>query len=171
MFASPFARSRFGAGVRARERARLRGQATDEMSAATQILLQTPPPRNRARAVKTVLVIDDNPHQRAILSRYLQFVGAKVIEASDGEEGVRLAREHRPTLVLLDLRMPVLDGWGAIRRLRADPATAHLPVVALTATPSDWARLKMAGFTSYLPKPIAPYTVLQEVERCAGRLS
>ena len=142
------------------------------MSAATQTILKAPPPRPARRgALKTVLVIDDNPHQRAILSSYLEFVGARVVEAPNGEEGVRLARELRPSLVLLDLSMPVLDGWGAIRRLRTDPATAHLPVVALTATPSDWGRLKMAGFTSYLPKPIAPYTVLQEVERCAGRLS
>ncbi|HEV2148925.1 MAG TPA: response regulator [Longimicrobiaceae bacterium] len=119
---------------------------------------------------KTVLIVDDNEHERQIFARFLGFVGGSVLEAENGEEGLRMAREHLPDLVLLDLTMPVMDGWEALRRLREDPLTGSIPVIALTAHHLDRAVLEEAGFCAYLEKPIVPVRVMQEVERCIGRL-
>jgi CheY-like chemotaxis protein len=119
---------------------------------------------------RTVLVVDDNEHERAIFSRFLSFVGGQVIEAANGEEGVREAQEHLPTLILLDLSMPVMDGWETLRRLQANPLTEPIPVIALTARHLEWERLAEAGFCAYLEKPIVPVRVLREVERCIGPL-
>lgn len=119
---------------------------------------------------KTILIVDDCDQEREIFSRYLQFVGGAVLEARNGEEGLRLAGEHRPDLILLDLSMPVLDGWETVRRLKRDPATAHVPVLALTAHHLEWRVLEEAGFCGYLEKPIVPFRVMEEVEQCIGRL-
>lgn len=119
---------------------------------------------------KTVLIIDDNEHERAIFSRFLQFVGGNVMDARNGEEGLRAAQEHLPNLILLDLSMPVMDGWETVRRLKANPLTERIPVLALTAHHLEWGRLEEAGFCAYLEKPIVPYRVLEEVEHCIGRL-
>jgi two-component system, cell cycle response regulator DivK len=119
---------------------------------------------------RTVLIVDDCEQEREIFSRYLEFVGARLIEACNGEEAILAAMEHLPDLVLLDLSMPVLDGWETIRRLREEPATADIPVVALTAHHLEWERLRDAGFRGYLEKPVVPNRVLEEVERCIGRL-
>jgi two-component system cell cycle response regulator DivK len=119
---------------------------------------------------KTVLIIDDNDHERHIFSSFLRFVGGTVLEARNGEEGLRMAQEHLPTLILLDLSMPVLDGWETIRRLKQEPLTDWIPVIALTAHHLEWGRLREAGFSGYLEKPIVPFRVLEEVEHCIGRL-
>lgn len=116
----------------------------------------------------TILIVEDNPEERNIFSAYLQFTGGRLLEAADGAEGVRMAREHRPNLILMDISMPVLDGWGAMSRLQADPATHRIPVIAITSHHLPRARLDAAGFCGYLEKPIAPYRVLEEVERCLG---
>jgi two-component system cell cycle response regulator DivK len=119
---------------------------------------------------KTILVVEDHPEERAIFSTYLRFVGGRLLTAPHGREGLRMAREHRPDLILLDLSMPVMDGWETIRRLREDAATSWIPVIAITAHHLEWERLEEAGFCGYLEKPIAPYRVLEEVERCLGSL-
>jgi two-component system cell cycle response regulator DivK len=80
-----------------------------------------------------VLVVEDFADNRDLLTEYLTFRGFAVIAAADGESALRSVREHRPDVVLMDLRMPGLDGWQATRRLKADPATATVPVVAVTA--------------------------------------
>jgi CheY-like chemotaxis protein len=120
--------------------------------------------------MKTVLIIDDNEHERAIFARFLGFVGGKVLEAGNGEEGLRIARRERLNLILLDLSMPVMDGWQTIRQLKGNDRTALVPVVALTAHHLPWKQLRDAGFAGYLEKPIVPVRVLEEVERIAGRL-
>jgi two-component system cell cycle response regulator DivK len=119
---------------------------------------------------RTVLIVDDSPEERDIFARYLQFVGGTIVQASHGQEGIERARELLPDLILLDLSMPVLDGWQTIERLRSDPATSHIPVLALTCHHLEWSRLKEAGFSGYLEKPIVPFRVLEEVEHCIGRL-
>jgi two-component system cell cycle response regulator DivK len=119
---------------------------------------------------KTVLIIDDNEHERAIFARYLRFVGGTVLEAEDGEAGLRVARSKHPALILLDISMPGLDGWETLARLRADPTMPHVPVIALTAHYLEPQALEAAGFCGYLQKPIVPYRVLEEVEACIGRL-
>jgi two-component system, cell cycle response regulator DivK len=119
---------------------------------------------------RIILIVDDNPEERTIFSTYLQFVGGRLLEAADGAEGLSMAREHAPDLILMDLTMPVMDGWEAMRHLREDPATAEVPVVAITAHHLPRERLEEAGFCGYLEKPLAPYRVLEEVERCLGPL-
>lgn len=119
---------------------------------------------------KLVLVVDDNEHERTILSRYLEFVGASPLEAADGAQGLQLARETHPDLILLDLRMPVMDGWETIRQLKAYPETRPIQVVALTGTRLNPLDLYREGFSGHLEKPSTPFRVVEEVERCIGSL-
>jgi CheY-like chemotaxis protein len=119
---------------------------------------------------RIILIVDDSEEQREILSRYVEFVGGRVVEAGNGEEAIRAAAEHMPDLILLDLEMPVMDGWGAVRRLKEDPATAATPVLALTGRRPGRGSLEQAGFCGHLEKPISPHRVVVEVERCIGRL-
>jgi CheY-like chemotaxis protein len=119
---------------------------------------------------KTILVVDDDPEERTIFASYLQFVGGTTVEASHGEEGVRIAREVHPDLILLDITTPVLDGWGTMEQLQRSPETADIPVIAVTAHHLGGERLERAGFCGYLQKPISPHRVLEAIERCLGRL-
>ncbi len=119
---------------------------------------------------RTVLIVDDNEEEREIFARYLEFVGGEILTAGDGEEGLRLAENHLPDLILLDLSMPTLDGWETIKRLQQEPATASIPVLAVTAHHLPWEQLEEAGFCGYVEKPVVPYHLLEEVERCIGRL-
>jgi CheY-like chemotaxis protein len=118
----------------------------------------------------SILIVDDNPEQRDVLCRYLEFAGGRTREAGSGAEALRAATASPPDLVLLDLVMPGMDGWETLRGLKSDPTTAWVPVIALTVERVDWPRLQQAGFCGYLAKPIAPFRVLVEVERCVGRL-
>jgi two-component system, cell cycle response regulator DivK len=118
----------------------------------------------------TVLIVEDNPEERKIFSTYLEFIGLELIEASNGEEGLRMAHDHNPDLILMDISMPVMNGWQTTLRLKSDPATAGIPVIALTAHHLPSERLEEAGFCGYLEKPLAPFRVLEEVERCLGSL-
>lgn len=119
---------------------------------------------------RTILIVEDDPDQRRILSTYLQFVGGEIVEATNGEEAVRVAGDHRPELILLDISMPVMDGWETVRRLQSDPDTRSIPVIAITGHDLAWGMLEEAGFCGYLKKPLALYEVLREVERCLGPL-
>jgi two-component system, cell cycle response regulator DivK len=115
----------------------------------------------------TVLLVEDNEDNRAIYTTILRHCGHSVAEASTGEEGIRLARELRPGVILMDVAMPGIDGWEATRRLKADPATAAIPVIALTAhaMADDRRRASEVGCDAYLAKPVEPRRVVQEVER------
>lgn len=120
---------------------------------------------------KLVLIVDDNPAEREIFSTFLRFVGGRVVEAGDGEEGLRMVEQHWPSLILLDLSMPRMDGWEMMRRLNANPSTAAIPVIALTARRLDRSEMSQAGFCGYLEKPMAPVNVLSEIEACIGSLA
>ena len=104
-----------------------------------------------------VLVVEDNERNLKLVRDVLVFAGFQVVEARTGEEGVEMARHHRPDLVLMDLQLPGIDGMEALRQLRARPGTDALTVVALTAQAmkNDRERVLDAGFDGYLEKPIS----------------
>lgn len=103
-----------------------------------------------------ILVVEDNERNLKLVRDVLQFAGYEVLSARSGEQGVALARERVPDLVLMDLQLPAMDGTEALRILRADPLTRGIPVVAVTAfaMKDDRERALDAGFDSYLEKPI-----------------
>ncbi len=119
----------------------------------------------------TVLLVEDNEDNRIIYATALRYARYEVLEAISGTEGVRLAREKQPGLILMDISIPELDGWEATAILKADPATRHIPVVAVTAhaLPGDAERSAEAGCDGYLAKPIAPAVLIGEVDRWFGR--
>ncbi|MGI8438220.1 MAG: response regulator [Chthoniobacterales bacterium] len=113
-----------------------------------------------------ILLIEDNEMNRDMLSRRLQRRGYQVVLATDGESGVEMARADLPDLVLMDMSLPVLDGWEATRRLKADPATRHIPVIALTAhaMSSDRDKALEAGCDDYDTKPVELPRLLIKIE-------
>lgn len=114
-----------------------------------------------------ILLVEDNPDNRDIYRTILEHVGYEVIEAHDGEEGIALAREHLPDLILMDISIPKIDGWEATRILKGEAPTAHIPIVALTAhaLSTDRQRALEVGCDGYLPKPVEPMRVVSEVRR------
>lgn len=104
----------------------------------------------------TVLLVEDVEDNRELARLLLETAGYEVLEAHNGREAVTLAMAHRPDLVLMDLSLPEVDGWEALRHLRADPDTADIPVVALTAhaMAGDRERVAAAGFDGYMAKPL-----------------
>lgn len=128
----------------------------------------------------TILLVEDNADNQEIYRIILTHGGYSVLQAWDGESGVAMARSHAPDLILMDLTMPVIDGLEATRMLKADPATAAIPIIALTAhaTPEDETAAHEAGCVSFLSKPVEPRKVAAEVRRVlaargetAGRLA
>ena len=120
--------------------------------------------------MKKVLVADDKPSSRELIRTVLEHGGYEVLEAADGAEAVELALAAEPDLVLLDLSMPVLDGFAAVNQLRADARFAATPVVALTASAmdGDCERALAAGFSGYLSKPLRLADLRGEVKRLIG---
>jgi two-component system cell cycle response regulator DivK len=118
----------------------------------------------------TVLLVEDNADNQEIYRLILTHHGFAVLQAWDGEVGVRMARHHAPDLILMDLTMPVIDGLEATRMLKADPATSGIPIIALTAhtEQEDQAAAAAAGCVSFLSKPAAPNAVAGEVRRVLG---
>lgn len=115
---------------------------------------------------KRVLLADDQPDNRIIFATMLRHFGYEVTEAANGGEAVARARESAPDLVLMDLVMPGVDGWAAIAELQRDPATAGIPVVAVSAHDRDTeVEARRAGCAGYLSKPLEPRTLLQAVQR------
>lgn len=116
-----------------------------------------------------VLIIDDNERNAKLARDVLEAAGMSTLAAPSAAEGLTLAREHQPGLVLMDLRLPDLDGLEAARRLRADAATAHIPIVALSATRSEDAAAWVRGgsFDGYIQKPIDVQEFPNEVRRRA----
>jgi two-component system, cell cycle response regulator DivK len=117
-----------------------------------------------------VLIVDDNARNTKLVCGVLESAGMRTLSAATAAEGLALARAHRPNLVLMDLRLPDLDGGEAARRLAADERTAQIPVVALSALSSDDAApgLRDAGFAAYIEKPIDIQALPGQVRRyCA----
>ena len=119
---------------------------------------------------RTILLVEDHEDNRIVYRTMLEHFGYRVLLAGDGGEGVRLARESLPDLILMDVSIPVMDGWEATATLKADPATARLPIIALNAhaLAADRERATEVGCDGYLAKPVEPRRVLEEVRRFLG---
>ncbi len=116
--------------------------------------------------MKTILVADDSAVSRELVREALEEIGYRVIEAADGREALAMALESAPDLALLDIRMPVQDGYETVRAMREDPRLAELPVLALTAFAmrGDEEKAALAGFDGYLTKPIGIAALRAAVE-------
>jgi two-component system cell cycle response regulator DivK len=120
--------------------------------------------------MKTILIVEDNEKNMKLARDILQAKGYATLEATSGTEGVRLALQHKPDLVLMDIQLPDINGIDAFESIRADAATAAVPVVAFTAsvTPGDRSRIGDAGFDGFLSKPINLKEFVETVRRLAG---
>jgi CheY-like chemotaxis protein len=108
-------------------------------------------------AGELILLVEDNEKNRKLARDVLVFQGYRVVEAETAEDGLRFVQEERPELVLMDIHLPGIDGIEALRRLRQDPATRTIPVMAVTASAmtTDRAKIMAAGFDGYQSKPIS----------------
>jgi two-component system, cell cycle response regulator DivK len=116
---------------------------------------------------KRILVIEDTENNRRILSDLLTNAGFEVLEAVDGEKGVAMAAESRPDLILMDIQLPIIDGYEATRRIKANPELRHIPIIAVTsyALSGDDAKALAAGCDGYFAKPFSPRVVLAKVHQ------
>ena len=116
-------------------------------------------------AGELILIIEDNEKNLKLVRDLLQVKGYQTLEAATAELGIELARRHTPQLILMDIQLPGMDGVGALSQLKADPTTADMPVIALTAfaMTADRERFHSAGFDSYLVKPINIRELLEVV--------
>lgn len=116
---------------------------------------------------KKVLLIEDDPDSRSIYGTVLRTAGFAVLEARDGEEGVQLAQDHLPDLIVMDLGLPGVDGFTATETIRGSFPTSHIPVVVITVHVQDFYRGRAAaiGCDSFLEKPCRPDELLDEVAR------
>jgi len=114
---------------------------------------------------KRILIIEDQDDNRKIMRDLLNTAGYKLIEAVDGEEGVKLAQIERPDLILMDIQLPILDGYEATRRIRASAELKSIPIIAVTsyALSGDDAKARAAGCDSYVAKPFSPRELLAKV--------
>jgi two-component system cell cycle response regulator DivK len=115
----------------------------------------------------TILIVEDNEKNMKLVRDILRHHGHATIEAATGEEGVRIACEHRPDLVLMDIQLPDIDGIAALRRMRADPALDAMPVIAVSASvmPDDQQKIVGSGFDAFVTKPIDLKQFRATVER------
>jgi len=115
--------------------------------------------------MKRILVVEDTEDNRQIMRDLLTSVGYELIEAVNGEEGVAMAKQHKPDLILMDIQLPILDGYEATRRIKADAALASVPIIAVTsyALAGDEAKTRAAGCDAYIAKPFSPRQLLAKV--------
>ena len=118
-------------------------------------------------AGELILIVEDNERNRKLVRDVLRFKGYQTIEVETGEESLRLAQDRRPSLILMDIRLPGIDGIAALRRLRADPTTQRIPVMAMTASimTAGPEEMRAAGFDSYQSKPLQVKEFLAAVEQ------
>ena len=122
-------------------------------------------------AGELILVVEDNEKNRKLVRDVLTFKGYTVVEADNGEDGVRLAKERVPKLILMDIQLPGIDGIEALRRIRADEMTRGIPIVAVTASAMDRDRqtIMAAGFDGYQSKPLNVKEFIMAVETILAR--
>ena len=120
-----------------------------------------------------ILIVEDNEKNMKLVRDVLQFKGYQTIEAMTGNEGVRLAKERKPDLVLMDIQLPDIDGITALGQIRADPETKGIPVLAVSASvmPDDQQRIQASGFDAFVTKPINVKQFVETVERFVGKPS
>ena len=118
---------------------------------------------------KTILYVEDNEFNRKIVRDLLARTSYRLVEATDGEAGVAMALQEAPNLILMDIQLPKISGLDATRRLRADPRTAQIPIIAITsyALSGDDQRALDAGASAYLAKPYSPRELLELIRKFA----
>ena len=114
---------------------------------------------------RRILVVEDQEDNRMILRDLLHHAGYEVLEAVDGAEGVRMAEVERPDLILMDIQMPIIDGYEATRQIKAKPCLAAIPIIAVTsfALSGDDEKARLAGCDDYVTKPFSPRAMLAKV--------
>ena len=119
---------------------------------------------------KKILVVEDTEDNRQILRDLLGMAGYDMIEAHDGAEGVNQAAAHKPDLILMDIQMPVMDGYEATRRIKANPELKGIPILAVTsyALSGDEQKARAAGCDGYIAKPYSPRQMLAKVREILG---
>ena len=117
--------------------------------------------------MKKVLVVEDNENNMRLIVKLLESEGYETIKAETGEKGVRLAAEEKPDLILMDIKLPGIDGIEATKQIRASGTDGRILIIALTsyAMAGDREKLMQAGFNGYIEKPLDPYTVIKEIEK------
>lgn len=127
--------------------------------------------RTMDRPAPLVLVVDDFEDNRAMYAEFLSFMGYAVEQAADGAEAVETGKRILPDVIVMDLSLPVMDGWEATRRLKADERTRHIPVIALTGHvfAGHSHNAKEAGCDAFLPKPCLPETLAEKVRELLPR--
>lgn len=120
--------------------------------------------------MSVILIVEDNENNMMLVRDVLQFKGYETLEATTGAEGVRLAIERKPDLVLMDIQLPDIDGLTALAQIRADAAVRHVPVLAVSASvmPDDQQRIAASGFDAFITKPINVKSFVATVERFIG---
>jgi CheY-like chemotaxis protein len=114
-----------------------------------------------------ILVVDDDGDFREALSEVLTEAGYPVQQAENGEVALARTAEEAPGIVLLDLKMPVLDGWGVMERMRSDPRSSAIPILVLSAYGFEW-EAELLGAQGYIPKSVGMEEILERVRRAAG---
>jgi two-component system, cell cycle response regulator DivK len=118
---------------------------------------------------KRILVVEDQEDNRRILRDLLAHAGFDVIEVGDGEQALTAAAAHHPDVILMDIQLPLLDGYEATRRIKADPALKHIPIIVVTsyALSSDETKARAAGCDAYVAKPYSPRALLAKIREYA----
>lgn len=121
--------------------------------------------------MSVILIIEDNDNNMMLLRDILEFKGYEVLAATNGAEGVRLALERKPDLVLMDIQLPDIDGMTAFAQIRADPDAQDIRVLAVSASvmPDDQQRIAASGFDAFITKPISVKNFVQTIERFVGK--
>lgn len=136
-------------------------------------LLDSMRPRQKTTASRArvrppvILIVDDFPDNREMYGEYLEHVGFRVLECGDGQTAVDIARQEMPAAIVMDLSLPVVDGWEATRLLKADPATANILIVALTGHAESASRKRAleAGCDEFMTKPCLPIDVAERLKK------
>ncbi len=120
---------------------------------------------------KRILMVEDNPLNAKLIRDVLGVNGYEVIEATTAEEGLELARQKRPAVILMDIQLPGMDGVTALRELKRDASTREIPVIAVTASamPAERDEIMAAGFDGYQSKPLSMKVLIAEIEKLRGR--
>ncbi len=114
---------------------------------------------------KRILMVEDTEDNRQIMRDLISMTDYELIEACDGAEGIAMAALYKPDLILMDIQLPVMDGYEATRRIKADPALTHIPIIAVTsyALSGDEAKTLAAGCEGYVAKPFSPRLLLAKI--------
>ena len=120
---------------------------------------------------KTVLIVEDNELNMKLFRDLLDAHGYRTLQTRNGMEALSLAREHRPDLILMDIQLPVMDGYEACRRIKANPDLRHIPIIAVTsyALSGDEEKTRDAGCDSYVAKPFSPRQLLAKINELLAR--